>query len=115
MKTLLWLDDLRDPNDNRNLSNFKKDDLDIIWVRNYEEFINYIYHNGIPDIVSFDHDLGEEKSGADCANYLCEYCIETETNLPEWYVHSANPVGTENIVSKLYSAEKVLKFVKHLS
>lgn len=108
MKTLLWLDDLRNPFDKNNLSNWNKNLLDIVWVRNYDEFIDYIYHNGVPDIVSFDHDLGEDKSGADCANYLGEYCVETNTNIPEWYVHSANPVGKENIISKLRSAEKVI-------
>lgn len=114
MKTILWLDDLRNPFDERNLSNFNKSKYNIEWVRSYEEFIDYIYHNGIPDIISFDHDLGEEKSGADCANYLCEYCIETNTKIPDWYVHSANPAGVENIISKLRSAEKVINTNKKM-
>jgi len=27
-------------------------------VRNYQQFVQYIEHNGLPEFVSFDHDLG---------------------------------------------------------
>lgn len=38
-----------------------------ILVRSYTEFIFYIQQNGLPDFISFDHDLGTDKSGFDCA------------------------------------------------
>jgi len=66
-------------------------------VYNYADFVEYITQNGLPDFISFDHDLGEDESGYDCAKYLVEYCIEYNLPLPKFSVHSQNPVGKENI------------------
>ena len=66
-------------------------------VYNYVDFVEYITQNGLPDFISFDHDLGEDESGYDCAKYLVEYCIEHNLSLPKFSVHSQNPVGKENI------------------
>ena len=66
-------------------------------VYNYADFVEYITQNGLPDFISFDHDLGEDESGYDCAKYLVEYCIEHNLSLPKFSVHSQNPVGKENI------------------
>jgi len=66
-------------------------------VYNYADFVEYITQNGLPDFISFDHDLGEDESGYDCAKYLVEYCIEHNLQLPKFSVHSQNPVGKENI------------------
>lgn len=91
-------------------------------VRNFEDFKSYIIDNGIPDIISFDHDLGEDiakykyengilskrqariekrnsKTGLDCANWLINYCIDNNLKLNKVFVHSANVVGAENIIS----------------
>ena len=59
MKKLLWLDDFRNPVD------YVVGDYDISWVKKYEQFCTFINENGLPDIICFDHDLGEEKSGYD--------------------------------------------------
>ena len=83
----------------------KKLYLDDLWVTpegfgrvyNYADFVEYITQNGLPDFISFDHDLGEDESGYDCAKYLVEYCIEHNLQLPKFSVHSQNPVGKENI------------------
>lgn len=106
----LYLDDIRNPT---------TEGWDI--VRSYDEFVNYIETNGVPDVISFDHDLGMEhikyffdngghdnppnpqevefqtKTGYDAAKWLCNYCFENGIPLPEWNVHSANPVGRDNI------------------
>lgn len=95
----LFLDDLRIPPD---------DTWEV--VRNYQEFIYWIETNGLPGIISFDHDLGEDKSGFDGIKWLCEFILnenekrnqskESELekqDLPQIRVHSANPVGKENI------------------
>lgn len=66
-------------------------------VHNYEEFVRYISEKGLPDFISFDHDLGEGKSGYDCAKFLVKYCMNNQSKLPEFTVHSQNPVGKENI------------------
>ena len=60
MKKLLWLDDFRNPIE------YIVGDYDIVWGKNYEDFCKYICENGLPYIICFDHDLGEEKSGYDC-------------------------------------------------
>jgi len=66
-------------------------------VYDYEEFTEYISQNGMPDFISFDHDLGLGKTGFDCAKWLVEYCLDNQVSLPEFTVHSQNPVGKENI------------------
>ena len=32
-------------------------------VYSYEEFVAYLQRHGLPDFISFDHDLGEGLSG----------------------------------------------------
>lgn len=80
----------------------------VVWVKNYNEFIDWISDNGLPDKISFDHDLGEVKSGFDCAKWLVEYCIDNQNNIPNFVVHSANPVGAVNIRQLLLNATKHL-------
>ena len=98
MKTLLWLDDVRDPltNDWLNFSPIGKD-IDVHWVTNYQEFVDWIMSYGLPDAVCFDHDLGEDLSGMDCAKFLVDFCIKGNKKLPKYNIQSANPVGRENI------------------
>lgn len=67
-------------------------------VRSFEEFTAYIEKNGVPDLISFDHDLGynessSEKTGYDCAKWL----LDNGHTLKRWRIHSANPVGAERI------------------
>ena len=59
MKKLLWLDDVRNPfeNDWLNFSPIGKN-VEVHWVKSYDEFIKWITDNGVPDAVCFDHDLG---------------------------------------------------------
>lgn len=71
-------------------------------VRSYDEFVSCLRHRAnAPTFISFDHDLGGEKSGKDCAQYLIERDLDEDGDyLPRnfgYYVHSQNPVGAENI------------------
>lgn len=66
-------------------------------VYSYDEFVNFINTHGLPDFISFDHDLGVEETGFDCAKFLVNYCIDHNLKLPDYQVHSQNPVGKENI------------------
>ena len=96
----LYLDDVRNP---------KSEGWTI--VRNYEEFVKFIEKNGLPDEISFDHDLGEDiKTGYDCAKWLCDYCWTNGLPVPTWNVHSANPVGRDNIVQLMENFEKKLNY-----
>lgn len=93
-------------------------------VKNYNGFVEYITKFGLPDIISFDHDLAEihydpstwtegyvynEKTGYDCAKWLCDYCAENSLELPQYTVHSMNPSGTDNIMKYLKNFEKFKK------
>lgn len=107
----LFLDDVREPWDDS-------------WtlVRSAKEFRDYIESNGIPDVVSYDHDLSPEhyakvmystdpgeynklynsfthQTGLDCAKWLCEVCVEKGLKIPVTNVHSMNPIGASNISS----------------
>ena len=103
-------------------------DVNIVWVKSYNEFIEWITKNGLPDGIAFDHDLADEhyvpekywgnyekdkeyqesqnykeKTGYDCALWLTEYCMDNKLKLPKFSSHSANPVGRENIEKLLVS------------
>lgn len=135
-KINLFLDDIRIPCDvshyigNPTLKRFYCEaEFDI--VRSYDEFCTYIIENGVPDLISFDHDLAnehydpsmysgsevynknyetfQEKTGYDCAKFLVNYCIDYGVDLPEYIVHSMNPAGRENIKSLLDNFSKSLK------
>ena len=105
---------------------------DWVIVRNYHQFVNYIQKYGLPEYISFDHDLGlehvkyyfdngghasppdpskvnfKEKSGYDAAKWLVDYCVDKEKPLPRHYVHSHNPIGAANIRQYLKNAERHL-------
>ena len=99
-------------------------------VRNYDEFKEWINKHGMPDYVSFDHDLAQEhmsdyfkyqahgiaainyndfkeKTGLDCAKYMIEFAINNKVSLPRLVgVHSHNPAGAVNIQSLVNSYKK---------
>jgi hypothetical protein len=98
-------------------------------VRTYNEFVDYIKTNGIPEVISFDHDLADEhydpsmyestksyseksnffkeKTGYDCVKWMGEYCIENSIPIPTCYVHSMNPVGRDNIKGVISNLKKL--------
>ncbi len=99
MKILLWLDDYRNPfkDDWLNFSPIGKN-CEVVWVKSYAEFVDWITINKTPDAICFDHDLGDDSlSGMDCAKWLVNYCMDTSFILPLYAIQSANPVGRENI------------------
>lgn len=78
--------------------------------QNYHDFVKTIEEKGLPNHISFDHDLGEEKDGGDCAQWLVNYCIKNKLNLPKYTIHSSNPVGKKEIVSIFETFEKYFRF-----
>lgn len=102
----LYLDDIR----------FPKTDRDWIIVRSTQEAINYVHQYGVPDYISFDHDLGQGigKEGSDFARWIVEYDLDSKgTAIPENFefnVHSANPEGAKEIRTLL---DNYLKFRKN--
>jgi len=135
MERYLFLDDFRNPDDAQKymkLDIYSRVNWDV--VRNYDEFCDYILINGLPSLISFDHDLADEhytpkeywhdyqiskeyqdaqnyteKTGKDCANWLVDYCLDNNLSLPKYYVHSANPVGADNILFLLDNFSKVVE------
>lgn len=90
----LWLDDVRE----------MPDDFDV-WVKTADEAIKYI-DTGKVNFISFDHDLGEEETGYDVAVYIALKAFHNEIPRIEYVVHSANPVGRENIIFAMKNAQK---------
>jgi hypothetical protein len=117
MSYKLFLDDFRKPADCYEY--FKLPiylDIDWVLVCNYCEFVNIIQNNGIPEIISFDHDIYyedydfPEKTGYDCAKWLIYYCIDNKLELPkEVLIHSMNAAGSANIKSLFESYYKSLE------
>ena len=67
-------------------------------VKTANEAINLL-RNGDVELISLDHDLGEEdqKTGYDVAKFIEKSAFEGILNPLEIRVHSANPVGLNNI------------------
>lgn len=90
----LFLDDERDPPGNR---------WQWVIARDFTDVELAVWRNGLPEYISFDHDLGEnEKTGLDIAKWLVDLDMaeNSEFQFPEnfdFYVHSQNPVGKANI------------------
>ena len=91
----MFLDDIREP----------KQKYDIV-VRSFEEAAVYILKHGMPNFISFDHDLGMDengeiaKNGYDLAKWIVNMDLNGQIKIPRDFtfeVHSANPVGKENI------------------
>lgn len=103
-KTLLWLDDIRNPHTPLFILQYAPEyyyndtgEYETVWVKSYDEFVDWISENGLPDEIGFDHDLGSDKSGMDAAKWLVDYCIDNESPLPHYFIQSANIVGRKNI------------------
>jgi hypothetical protein len=116
----LYLDDTRVPDPS----------LGFDHVKDYESFVDYILRNGLPDEISFDHDLAyehvrdylnhkdgplnyksyEEKTGFDAAKWIVRFCMNNELIVPKTYCHSMNTVGSVNIrtyLNNYYRMKKV--------
>lgn len=101
----LYLDDIRSlPNNS------------YILARSYDEAVNYVKQNSIPNFISFDHDLGvDEKdnllsTGYDFTKWLVEMDMDNIHSFPDDFsfnVHSANPVGKQNIETYLNNYLKI--------
>lgn len=124
-KILIFLDDARNPYEH-NWLNFSpvNDYSDVVWLKNYNEFVGWIEKNGLPYAICFDHDLEFqhyqhkmddyemnqdeyiEKTGYHCAKWLVEYCLDRNLPIPHYNIQSANPVGKENIRTILENYKK---------
>lgn len=107
MKWSLFIDDERFPKTVRN------------WkiARSLEEAWLLINEHGMPEHISFDHDLGVSglsllPTGYDFAKSIGEALMDGRVSLPigfSYDVHSANPVGAQNIRFYMDNLLKALK------
>ena len=91
----MWLDDIRIPPTS-----------EWVWAKTYENAVSLIEKNGLPEHISFDHDLGdsEAKTGYDLAKWIVNADLDGKIDIPmtwTYALHTANPVGRENIRSLL--------------
>lgn len=106
-KIIIFIDDLRNPK-------YYFDNIENVFsATSYNKFVallNYLYMKyGHIDEIWFDHDLGDEsKSGYDCAKYLIDFCDKYNLTIPQYHIHSANPIGRQNIESYIKSYQKSL-------
>ena len=111
----LFLDDIRIP---KEVWDYTTQKIylakDWVIVRSHKEFAKWITKNGLPDFISFDHDLSDiqykknfkEETGYTSAQWLVDYCLDNNKSLPEFFVHSMNPIGKEKINSLLNNFKK---------
>lgn len=101
----LFIDDIRTPPAN-----------DYVVVRTSEEAIEWLRDNGIPDVISFDHDLGGDDTTIRVIRFIYDLILNEKADFPEGFtciVHSANPVGAENIKHDMVFLLKNLATIKH--
>ncbi len=92
----LYLDDERNPS--------TEDEWYV--ARNTKEAINLYLQLGPADFISFDHDLG----GDDNAMVFLKWLTANSYGPPKDYqVHSANPIGRDNIISFIESWKKIME------
>ncbi|QWU14355.1 hypothetical protein SAMN04487895_101658 [Paenibacillus sophorae] len=91
----LYVDDLRDCPEG------------FILARTYEEAIAIIESQDV-NILTLDHDLGEDEhghelpNGYDLVKYFCEYGLKVD----KIYLHTDNPVGRANMYETLLAAQR---------
>lgn len=101
-KIRIWLDDVRPMPSNFNM-----------WCKSYKEVIDIIQFNRI-EHISFDHDLGETKTGYDVACKIEKLAYDDMIMPFTWEVHSSNPIGRKNIEMAMKNAEKFWRHLKYM-
>jgi hypothetical protein len=79
-------------------------------ARGHREFMEWVTDRGVPDEVSFGHDLDGVESGYDSAKWLVCHCWDNGIPLPRWRVHTLNPVGRHNLRQLLESAATRMRY-----
>jgi hypothetical protein len=99
MNYKMYLDDLRIPKEPYTLGSEEVKDDHWVVIRSSQEAIDYVIANGPPQEISFDHDLGGNDTSIQFIKWLINYTMDYPLiQFPQRFaVHSANPVGAENI------------------
>lgn len=113
----LFLDDERFP---KNVTWEDLPPVQWIIVRSFDDFVRVVKARGIPQTISFDHDLAdehykklvnsgsidyngvEEKTGYHCVKWFCEYLLDVKAkkeDFPKTFFHTMNPIGKQNMMA----------------
>lgn len=96
----LFIDDVRNPPDDS-------------WVvaRSSKEALSFVKENGLPDMISFDHDLGGEDTTRVFLHEITEMILDKKLTFKpfEYLIHSANPVGRDWIENYLENLHKFFR------
>ena len=138
METLLWVEGKIDPKiykeSVRSFSPINtRTNVNIVWIKSFEEFKGWIERNGLPDGLTVNYNLGdttyispkfwaahlnrnvsahifEALTGYDCIIWLVKYCIEEgKLQMPRWNIHTYNTKAKEAMKLLLVSYEKYNK------
>ena len=107
MQWKLWLDDLRNP------SVEVPDEKDFIWAHDVEQAKYYVKMWGPPFFMDLDHDLGvslkshviesnRTETAMEFLRWLSDKYFDSGADI-QYKVHSANPVGVDNIIAFMTS------------
>jgi len=88
----LFLDDVRLPPSQQ-----------YIPARSSQEALDIIQILGWPKFMSLDHDLGGDDTTMVFLRRLVNEVWDGEQPIPDYIVHSANPVGAQNIIAFMES------------
>lgn len=86
----MFIDDERFPPENSG---------DWVIVRSSTDAIRYVKHQGLPEFISFDHDLGGDDTSRKFIKWLTDYMLDNNLSFHNmnftFDVHSQNPVGAK--------------------
>jgi hypothetical protein len=106
---MLFLDDERVPHEVTWITLYEGS-YDI--VRTQEEFQAWILTHGIPNVISFDNDLGANMGeGIHCVNWLIDQVLDTRVAWNpdfQYTIHSKNVVAADLMRSKLDQFSKFM-------
>lgn len=126
-----------------NLDDYREEGWDIVRnFDEFKKYIENCGPNNLPSLISFDHDLADEhytpeifwndytlskkhqeskvykeKTGDDCAEFLVKYIVKhgiEKEYIPDFLIHSANPVGRDKIAGtlRLLESSRFIQFIK---
>lgn len=104
----LWIDDqLNDP-----AAPARHTPEGFIGAASAAEAVSIVERQGLPNFIDFDHDLGDGQDSVqfirECIDRVLDDCRSGRpVKVPDFAVHSANPVGAERIVSWMRSWQQL--------
>ena len=74
-------------------------EIDWVIIRSSIDAIRYVQLQGLPEFISFDHDLGGDDTSRKFIIWLSDYMLDNGLTFAgrefDFYVHSQNPIGAQ--------------------